>query len=55
VLHFSTWTLVKRCKYSKVASEKAGAGGSTPSLATKSAEINCLFLIVNPSHLLEIS
>jgi hypothetical protein len=35
--------------------EKAGVGGSTPSLATKSCQSNRLLLIINPLHLLGIS
>jgi len=40
-----------------VVPEKAGVGGSTPSLATvfSHIEINRLLSIINPPHLLEIS
>ncbi len=35
--------------------EKAGVGGSTPSLATKSIEVMYLPIIINLSHRLDIS
>ena len=35
--------------------EKAGVGGSTPSLATKSISFNKLALILNPIHRVDIS
>ena len=35
--------------------EKAGVGGSTPSLATKPHTFNSLPLILNPTHRVDIS
>jgi hypothetical protein len=52
---FSTLLIEKLARPGERSPEKAGVGGSTPSLATKSSEINLLPAVVNPSHLLEIS